>query len=145
RRRQRDLGELGLVRQLGRLGVAHAVHLARLGIAVPADLFDAVIELVGMAFRIRRIEVPVRAGQVAPGAADRLAAGAEPVEGVRYLLQRADLPGDLVDRALRPLRPWVQRLVSALREEDERMVVRSVTRKVADCRADAPAFVLGEA
>ena len=139
------LGELRLVRQLRRLGVAHAVHVARLGVAVPADLLDAVVELVDVAFRIRRIEMPVRAGQVAAGAADRLAALGEPAEGVGDLAQRADLPGDLVDRALRLLRPFVQRRKGAAREEDERMMVGAVAREVADRRPDFRAQLLGQA
>src|SRR4051812_50142074 len=76
--------------------------------------------------------MPVRSRQVASGAADRLSALGEPVEGVRDLAQRADLPGDLVDGALRLLRPFVQRRIGLAGEEDERMMVGAVAGGGAD-------------
>src|SRR5947208_6040409 len=113
--------------------------------AVPADLLDAVIEFVDVALGIGRIEVPVGSRQVAPRAADRLAAPGEPVECVRDLAERSHLPRDLVDRALRLLRPFVQRRVRAAREAHERVVIGAVAREVADRRTDFRARRLGQA
>jgi len=142
--RLHHLGVFGPVRELRRLGVAHAVHLARLRIPVPADLLDSVIELVGVAVGIRRIEMPVRSRQIAARAADLLAPPGEPVERVRHFLQRPDLPGDLIDGARRLQRMRVEDGVGVLGEENERMVIGAVAREVADRRADARALVLGQ-
>src|SRR6185437_5279564 len=74
------------------------VHGARLGAAVPADLLHAVIELDRVAVRIAEIAMPVAARHVAAGAAHLDVAGAEIIVGLDHFLERADLPGDLVQR-----------------------------------------------
>src|SRR5205809_4282468 len=143
-RRLHHLGVFGLVRQLRRLRVAHAVHLARLRVTVPADLLDSVVELVGVAVGIRRIEMPVRSRQIAARAADLLPPPGKPVERVRHLLQRPDLPGDLVERPRGLERMRVEDRVGVLGKKHERMVIGAVAREVADRRADARALVLGQ-
>ncbi len=142
--RLHHLGVFGLVRQLRRLRVAHAVHLARLRIPVPADLLDAVVELVGVAVGVRRIEMPVRSRQIAARAPDLLAPPRKPVERVRHFLQRPHLPGDLVERPRGLERMRVQDRVGVPGEKNERMVIGAVAREVADRRADARALVLGK-
>src|SRR5262249_40777861 len=102
---------------------------------------DAVIQLVRVAVGIGRIEMPVRPGQIAASAADRAAALGEPVERVRHFLKRADLPGDLVDRAALGARVRVDGLQDLPREEDKRMMVGAVTREIPDRRPDLVALL----
>jgi hypothetical protein len=69
-------------------------------IAVPADLLDAIVELVDVAVGIGRIEMPVRPRQVAPRAQHAPLAPHEPLVAFGDFAQAADLPGDLIDREL---------------------------------------------
>ncbi len=98
--RLEQFGRLRHLRQ-GRLFVEPAViHLARFAELVPADLFDAVIEFVGMAVGVVDIDVPVAARHVAPDALDADLMVDEVVVRLGDLPQAAALPGDLVDRDL---------------------------------------------
>ena len=119
------------LRQLGLLVEAALLHRRAASSAVPADLLDAVIELVGVAFGIGRIGVPVRARHVAADAAG-IDASHEIVDAVADLAQGADLPGDLVGRDLgRNLRSarWS---MTALWEQHEGVMVGAVAHEIAD-------------
>src|SRR5262245_27874329 len=137
-----DFRVLGFVRQLRGPLVSGAIHRPRFGMTIPADLLDTVVQLVNMAVWIERIEMPVRARQVAPGAMYGLAAALEPLERIGHFLQRTDLPGYLVDRPAGLPRVLVQRLAQSPREEYERMVIGAVPGKVSNRRADPLALLL---
>ena len=141
-----DFGKLGAVGQGRRLGVADFVHRRRLGAALPADLLDAVKELVDMAVGVERIDIPVRAGRVAPGTVDAQAELPEILETLNHLAQAADLPGDLVGR---DLGEFALELVvgrqRAAREEHERMVFGAMPGEIADQRPHLGAFLGCEA
>ena len=110
-----------------------AVHVLGLGIAVPADLLDAVEQFVDMAGGIERIEMPVRARQVTAGAMNAFATLTEPVKAVGHLLQAADLPGDLVDAAGHREfgRELVQRAIDLARKEHEGVMLGAMPAEVA--------------
>src|SRR6202012_3907664 len=106
-------------------------HCRRLRLQVPADLLDAVIDLVGVAFRIRWIGMPVRARYVAADAAWIDADRFEVFDAVADLAQRADLPGDLVGRHLgighmTAGAPATHAIERRFGEEHERMMVAAM-------------------
>src|SRR5262249_46751390 len=99
------------------LAKASVVHRSRLAVAVPADLLDAVVQLVGMPVGVERVDVPVRARSVATNAAHLHAVIGEEVDGVTNFTQRGDLQGDLADghiaAGLLSAREQPKRVVSA--------------------------------
>ena len=60
--------ELVDLRQFRRFAEASRVHRARLAAAIPANLLDAVVQLVRVAFRVGDVGMPVRARHVAADA-----------------------------------------------------------------------------
>src|SRR5262249_487389 len=87
----------------------------------------------------------IGAGNVTPFSVYRFASPLEPFECVRDFLQRADLPGDLVDRPAGRAGVLLQRLPQPAREKHERMVVGAVPREVPHRGPDATALFLRQA
>src|SRR6266849_4242250 len=101
-RRQRflDLVELGLDRDLDFLAHGPTI-LSWLRLAVPADLLDAVVQLVGVAIRIVEVGGPVRARAIAARALELDPTFEQVVDRIDRLTQALGLPGDLVDGDVR--------------------------------------------
>ena len=137
-----QLGGLGHLRQLGLFLEAAVIHVARLRPLVPADLLDAVIELVGVAVRVVDIDVPVAARHVAPDALDADLLLLEIAVRVGDLLEAAALPGDLVDRDLGREFAVGALVHHRLREQHHRVVVGAVAHEIAVAVAEP--LVLGE-
>ena len=124
----------------GRSGLSWKPRLPdarRLRAQVPADLLDAVIDLVGVALGIGRIGVPVRARHVAADAARIDADRLEPVDAVADLAQGADLPGDLVggDLGIGDMAAGAaaaHAVERRLGEDHVRMVIGAVRHEIAD-------------
>ena len=126
-------------------------HVERLGVPVPADLLDTVVQLHGLIVGIIEVEMIVR-----PRAASTCAAFPADVDvpvpqvlgGVHHLTPALHLPGDLVDGVLgaevtRPGLEGEELLVrSLLRAHQDRMMITPVAAEEAAVRprvADAEA------
>ena len=126
-----QLGRFGHLRQ-GRLLVEAAViHVARLAQPVPADLLDAVVELVGVTVGVVDIDVPVAARHVAPDALDADLLLLEIGVRVDNLLKAAALPGDLVDRDLGRKFAVGAVVHDPFREQDKGVVIRPIAHEIA--------------
>ena len=110
---------------------AAVIHVARLRAPVPADLLDAVIELVGVAVGVVDIDVPVAARHVAADPLDADLLLLEIAVRVGDLLEAAALPGDLVDRDLGREFAVGAMVHDLLREQHHRVVVGAVAHEIA--------------
>src|SRR5712692_8614115 len=133
-RRQRllDLVEFGLDRDLDFL-THGATIFSWLRLAVPADLLDAVVQLVGVTIRIVEVGCPVRAGAIAASALQLDPTFEQVVDRVDRLAQALGLPGDLVDGDVRAgiltfAGCW-SRLSRLLLEQGERVVIGAETHE----------------
>ena len=120
---------LGNLRQFRRLPEGAVVHRLGLRAAVPADLFHAVIEFDRMAVGIADVGVPVAARHVAPDPADLDVVLAEIVGRREHLVQRPDLPGDLVHRDITRDRVVPEDGAQRLVRQQEGMVVGIVAHE----------------
>ena len=126
-----QLGRFGHLRQWRLLVEAAVIHVARLAQPVPADLLDAVVELVGVAVGVVDIDVPVAARHVAPDPLDADLLLLEIGVGVDDLLEAAALPGDLVDRDLGREFAVGAVVHDPLREQHKGVVVGPVAHEIA--------------
>ena len=129
-----DLGPLRHLGQFGLLAEAAVVQVLGLGAANPAELLNAVVELVDVVVGVPDIGMPVAAGGVATGAPDGDLVLSEVGLALHDLLERTALPSDLVhsDIAIALMPAAAAHGVQGwLGEDDEGVMVAAVVHEVA--------------
>lgn len=95
----------------------------------PANLLDTVVEFNRVAVRAAELDVPVATGHIPSYPADLDPPLFEEMVGINYLFERADLPGDLIDRNVRGPGIIAHHGAQRLRGKEERMVIRAMAGK----------------